>query len=333
MFGHFPFHRHFIFRRTIYLWLFLRRSSKPIRELKITFHYLDPIDVLNNSASLLVPTPPPGFRLYELEFDPEDYVYAARETWLGLVGAASQLARYGSHERPPYNQRFNLVISHAPMIFMLREHTTYGTLVWAIWGLGRYIALLYPMPNNVPRFFGKIQVAAGLAGLFYIELPPNRIAVSSNHSDVSSIAASRRRDVIVKPTLRADRGRKTCHDDPDLVIHYQFLGRELFPGQVFTAFLTAQTYFSEYESERRDVTMVAFSVDRRVRLGVHGVHTGPGSYLLTWGLARIGVRTVWHLVMGYSIDMMEFVDEMRWESVSFVLEYRGVGVGQGSLGW
>ena len=332
MFGHSPSHRHFIFRRTTYLWLFLRRSSKP-RELKITFHYLDPIDVLNNSASLLVPTPPPGFRLYGLEFDPEDYVYAARETWLGLVGAASQLARCGSHERPPTSQRFNLVISHAPMIFMPREHTTYGTLVWAIWELGRHIALSYPMPNNVPRFFGKIQVAAGLAGLFYIALPPNRITASSNHSNVSSIVASRRRNVIVKPTMRADHRSKTCHDDPDLVIHCQFFGRKLFPSQVFTAFLTAQTYFSEYESERQEVTMVAFSVDRRVRLRLHGVQTGPGSYLLTWGLARMGVRTVWHLVMGYSIDMVEFVDAMRWESVSFVLEYRGVRVGEGSLGW
>lgn len=100
------------------------------------------------------------------------------------------------------------------------------------------------------------------------------------------------------------------------------------PGQVFTAFPRSNTFFSEHDGEEHDVSMVTFSMDRTVRLGITAVGAGPGASQVIWEFARMAAKAIWwKLVMGYQLEPEVFGP--RREAMTFILEYMDVRIGQG----
>ncbi|KAL8777247.1 MAG: hypothetical protein Q9194_002663 [Teloschistes cf. exilis] len=295
---------------------------------KGSFNFVIPSNVFSKSASLLVPEPPPGFRLDPIFWEPMTYQFNAREIWLALVSAASLLAQHPGNQ-PAAIERFVIPLSRASLSLGPRgQGTTYKALVWTIWDIGRQIVLRYPFPIRVALFDGSIRSNAATVG-YIVARPPPRTVAPSKGSSGNLTASSRRRVALVSPLVRADQGSIPCADDPDLVIHYRFTRKALYSGEVFTAFLTAQTYFSEHDSHQRGVVINAFGLNHAVQLTVQDVEPEGG---LTWGLARIGLRTVWReVIMGYSIDARTFIAPLRWESLTFTFKYRNVEVGGGSL--
>ena len=292
------------------------------------------IDMFDNSASLLDPVPPPGFRLDHLRWSPEAHQFDGRDIWLGIVTAACLMAQFDIDEPVRQSQAFRFAPSRIYLIFHVRAHATRGTLVWAFWELGRQIATHYPMPRKVPSFKAEVQSSLGVAGSLELGLPGAGSAGPFNSSDNDPLAPSGRRDAIMSSGLRIDQGTVVCIDDRGLLIHYVFEGRQLLPGEVFTAFLTAQTFVSAHKEEESDVDMVALSHGQHVRISLKRVTPAAAGHLFTWRLARIGMNTVWReIVMGYNSQATRYVGPMRWESVSFRFEYRGVTVGRGSLDW
>ncbi|KAL8843587.1 MAG: hypothetical protein Q9170_000091 [Blastenia crenularia] len=242
------------------------------------------------------------------------------------------MAQFSTNARAAVLEQFQFPKSRSMLSVINQDRRmTNGMIIWFFWDLGRQLAQRYPMPHPVPRFWGSITTGAEDVGNFLINLPRSEVA-SSNDSTNGLISASRR-DLIVKPTLRVGRGTKTCHEDPDLVIRYEFLGRQITPAQVLTAFLSGNTFFSEHEEQGRGVSMAAWSSDRSTHLALDGGDREPAADQLTWSLARIGMRTVWReVVMGYNIERLDFVDGPRWETVTFTYEYKGVRIGRGWLG-
>lgn len=189
------------------------------------------------------------------------------------------------------------------------------------------------MPRRVPTLAAIIWSFGLTRGLIITKKPPP----STTDGDEGMVTASKidrekygeRRDSNVTK-LRADQGEQTCTEDPNLVVRYVFSPdrRQLVPGQVLTAFLATGTFCSEHEESEHGVGMEAWSSDHRVRIWLNGVAAG-----LTWGMARMALRTLWQeVVMGFRYGRGGFVEGPRWERVTFVLEYRGVRVGQGWMG-
>ncbi|KAL9582803.1 MAG: hypothetical protein Q9212_003085 [Teloschistes hypoglaucus] len=294
------------------------------------FGIVAPSKVLSNNASLLIPEPPPGFRLDPVFWEPQTYQFDAREIWLALVSAASLLAQHPGNQRAAVERFVIAPLSRASLTLGPRgQGTTYKVLVWTIREIGRQIVLRYPFPDRVALFDGSIRSNAATVGYFIARPPPRTVASSKESSGNLTASSRRRRDALVSPSVTADEGSIPCSDDPDLVVHYRFTQRPLYSGEVFTAFLSAQTYFPEHNSHQRGVDINAFGLNHAVQLAVQDVDPERG---LTWGLARIGLRTVWlEIIMGYSIDARAYVGPLRWESLTFTFEYRNVEVGGGSL--
>lgn len=162
-----------------------------------------------------------------------------------------------------------------------------------------------------------------------------REVVASDNGSASGGAPRGEGDTSVESRLmfRADSGSRRCEEDPELVVRYGFHGRRLVPGPVFTAILTANTFFRQHGEDERGVGMVAYGSDWRIHLDVAGVRQGPGIIELPWGLARIAMRTVWReILMRLQKKPGQFVDGPRWEALAFRLEYRSVSTGEGWLG-
>lgn len=249
-----------------------------------------------------------------------------------MVTEAAHLAQNPGNEPVTTVEIFHLVISNTAIHLFGRDFMlTHNTLVWALWEIGRRMALLYPFPQRIPFFDGLIKTSAGTVGHFR-GIPPTHTMITSNSSSHGAITARLRRDNSANLVARANQGSRPCREDPDLVVHYQFLGQQLPPGDTFTAFLKAQIFFSEYDADRADVSILAFGMNRRVRLAVHRDAAGSGGNGLKWRHAWMAVRTVWtELMIGYSYDAKGYVDPIRLESLSFTLRYKNVIVGRGSL--
>ncbi|KAL8687103.1 MAG: hypothetical protein Q9218_006632 [Villophora microphyllina] len=277
-------------------------------------------------VTLYDPVPPPGFRLDPFDWEPERGWFTARETWLALVDLASLTAQYNKNDLLDHWQKVNLVVSGSIIVFVPYDEPiimTYGEVVWGLVDIGSLIARQYPFPRMVPRFSGEMQSRGRNPG-FFQSVPSRRQAAtaSSNETDILPVSASRRRD------LTSNEGSVTCADDPNLVIHYQFLGQALNPGEVLTAFLSAQTFFSEHPGQQRGANLLARGLGHHVQLRIESVEG-----LLTWDEGRIGVRTLWReVIVGYNLARKAWVPGPNWEAVSFRYEYRGVTLGWGLLG-
>ncbi|KAI4201964.1 MAG: hypothetical protein LQ350_002869 [Teloschistes chrysophthalmus] len=278
------------------------------------------------------PIPPPGFRLDPVFWEPQIYQYDVRELWLGIANEAAHIAQNPGNEPVTTVEVFHLVISNAAIHLFGRDHMlTHNTLVWTLWEIGRQMALLYPFPQRISFFDGLIKTSAGTVGHFR-GIPPTLAIFRSSNSSDGAITARRRRDNSANLVARANQGSRPCREDPDLVVHYQYLGQHLPPGDTFTAFLKAQVFFSENDADRADVSILALGTNRRVRLAVRRDATGAGEVGLKWKHAWMAVRTVWtELMIGYSYDAKGYVNPMRLESLSFILRYKNVVAGRGSL--
>ena len=295
----------------------------------MTFHLLD---LHKLSSSLLDPSPPPGLEL-PVYWDASAHEYEPRELWLGLVGAGSHMAQFNGDAIVPRDQGFKFVNSGDTMLIRAfhDESVTYGELVWTVLELGTQMAQRYPMPRSVPDFSSRIVIARGIVGTLQV-LRGNE-ALSEDADTTLTTAARHRRDAVISSTLTADSGVMPSRDDPNLAIRYQFLRRPLSPAQVFTAFLKSNTFLSANDMQAPGVRMVAYSSNTRTHFAITSVGRGAGANQLTWGRARHAVRTIWReLIMRYDVDAGSFVERPRWDGISFILEYRGVRVGQGQLG-
>ncbi|KAL8727254.1 MAG: hypothetical protein Q9166_006173, partial [cf. Caloplaca sp. 2 TL-2023] len=286
-------------------------------------------------ASLpLDPAPPPD--LY-VKVDFKDYLFEALQVWHEVVAAGFVLAQYPGDQQDVgvgvlHAHFFRTVISKALFLVFPYGQCTYSTNVWALWALGRHIIQHYPNLAPVPAFSSVINPNGNFQGNIDL-FKPGSEAVELNDVDNTTNIASvlQSKDQITSPLLRANSSRFTTHEDPNLSIVFRFLGQRLIPDQVFTAFLSSNNFFSEHDGEERNVSMVAFSSDRTVRLGITGVGPSrPGANQLQWNLARIAANGIWwNLVMGYQPEPEVLVP--RWEAMTFKLEYNGVRIGQGFL--
>ena len=199
------------------------------------------------------------------------------------------------------------------------------------------MAQRYPLPRRIPSFSAQVRTSSGWLGNIGLSRPEAEI---QKHESLMAAARERRGARSASPASssmpslikRVDSGSIPCREDPDLVVEFHFLYSDLDPKQVFTAFLRSNTFFAAYGMQDKDVTMVAYS-SGPVSLGLTDVKQGPGREQLTWGMARIAIRTLWReVVMSFKADEGRFVDRPRFEKLSFVLIYRGVRIGLGLLG-
>lgn len=272
-------------------------------------------------------------------YNPEVYMFEPREVWLCLYHLQHDLADHNKDYTMFRRINVGMILSGGAILMQPSEerNVPFGVMVWAVYVFGNNLALSYRMPQLVPLPKALIDSNAGLMGAIGLIAPaPHEVGKGNNTAtarrDTIKIAS---RDSAMTQPLQADSGSITCFEDPNLVIRYNFDHRPLDPARVFTAFLMSNVFCSEYggHSINQDVDMEAFSSDRQVRVRMHSVQEGTGVGTLTWKLASLALRTIFqHLVMGFQYSRGGFVDGPRWEAMSFLLDYKGVKVGQGFIG-
>ena len=279
------------------------------------------------STTYLSPTPPPGFQLNIL-WSPDGGILEPRELWQSLVSAQFFLSGFGKNELLTRPLRFDMQVSGASIAVMPPttrasfDQASYGHMVWALYEIGVQVAHHCPWPQRAPALWTTVTVLRTWVGSVSV-MPPSQDQIPP--PPTQNVTTARR---AISRLSTADSGRVPCREDPNLVISYEFLGRPLAAEQVFTAFLKANTFFSEYDEEAHVDTMVAYSVNRSVRLGVSSLRTDD----LTWERARLAVRVLWRqIVMGFVAGPPARWegDAPRWEGVGFLLEYEGLRIGQG----
>ena len=275
-----------------------------------------------------------------ISWDPALHTFDPSELWLGIVAAGSTLAQFPSGQLMTRTETFRLVVSHAQFRLMpvSNEYCTIDAMIWGLWEIGNQMAQRYRMPHRIPLFSAQIWTSRGWLGTVGLSKPEPEI---NEHEGIVAAAMERRapRPASLSspstPSLikRVDSGSIRCREDHDLVVEFQFLYRDLDPGQVFTAFLRSSTIFATYGMQDTDVTMVAYGSGGRISLGLTDVKEGPGREQLTWNLARIGTSTLWReVVMSYKAQEGRFVDRPRFEKLGFDLIYKGERIGLGLLG-
>ena len=164
-----------------------------------------------------------------------------------------------------------------------------------------------------------------------LSLPETPTLNTTRKTPLTTAQRRRRGEVLAaaKGTPARNSGNARSSDDRYLVVHYNFDRQSLAPARMLTAFLRTLAFCAEHnDDELFGAGMAAFSADGFVRLRMDGVSQagqGPGAAgQLSWKQARLALRTMWsQVVMGF---------EGRWEAFSFIVEYRGVRIGQGWIG-
>ncbi|KAL8682013.1 MAG: hypothetical protein Q9186_001889 [Xanthomendoza sp. 1 TL-2023] len=217
---------------------------------------------------------------------------------------------------------------------LVQNQPTFGVMVWGLNEIGRQIVEQYPMPERTPALVATVW-AGGLNKGRIMMMRPRRPSPPLSRAVISEEGVSEKGDeapvTAIEHRVQADEGNTPCIEDPKLVVHYRFQRQRLVPGQVFTAFLTANTFCSDHEDDERDVSMTAISLGNHVRIRLDGM-ASTFANRLTWKMTRLAVRTIWNsIVMGFRYSGGGFVDGPRWESLTFSLQYDGVKVGVGYL--
>ena len=203
----------------------------------------------------------------------------------------------------------------------------YGQIVWCFYDIGVEMARRYPMPTGVHSLDSLIYTPQRLGAIRIY--PISNLHLNTNATRESPITARGKAD---KKALRAQRGEIRSMDDPNLVVYYQFDGRAVQPDRMLTTFLRSMTFCSEFDADERNVHMIAFSADRLVRLRMDGV-SGAGIHQLSWYKATLALRTLWvQVVMGLIFPTRGLDLVPRWESFSFLIDYKDVRIGQGWVG-
>ena len=206
----------------------------------------------------------------------------------------------------------------------------FGEAVWGLFKTGSEIARRYPNPLPVLGSSSSIYTTAGYRGKLTIRRP-NTPTSRTSILLAKHTPASAPRD-IVRAFGYGDSGIEISVDDPNLEIHYQFNGQPIPGSQMLTAFLRSVTYCSEYMGQPNDVSITAFSSDFFFRLQMDRTRV-PGPNQLNWHYASLALRTLWmQIVMKFDEPTKTFHDQPRFESLSFIIEYKEVRIGQGWVG-
>ncbi|KAL8800499.1 MAG: hypothetical protein Q9182_005135 [Xanthomendoza sp. 2 TL-2023] len=247
------------------------------------------------------------------------------------------LAGYSKNEPMTEVKRLLLVITKGMISVepVVTNQPTFGVMVWGLQDVGRQIVERYPMPERTPTLKSIVSAGGLLKGRILIQRPrrppppPSKVATPNGEAAFNMVAKSP--VTAIERRVNADEGIEHCADDVRLVIYYHFQHQPLVPGQVFTAFLTANTFCSDHGDGERDVSMVAISLGNHVRIRLEGMGD-PFANQLTWRMARLALKTIWEtIVMGFKPRLARFGIGPRWESCTFLLSYDGVRVGEGWL--
>lgn len=292
------------------------------------------------SLSLYFPIPPTGFRVTHHRYPA--LLLTTAEIYLWLFTFQSALATHHARELSIHILFFGLPIFSATIQVIAADPLlTYGEVIWGLYETGAEISRSggHGMPDRMPAIGTSMYMSTlGLVG--FISIKPNPVpgtwggllpAGNMSQEKTPSTASEKRSRKAASRVRAWAAGDARSTEDPDLVLHYHFDGRKLAPRQMMTAFLRTMTFCSEHHDDELGAEMVAFSADGFVRLRLEGVQAGgPGPYLLSWGMARLALRTLWaQVVMGFH---GRYPVNPRWEAFSFFLEYRGVMIGEGYIG-
>lgn len=255
----------------------------------------------------------------------------AAEVWLCFVLFQSAFAAFDKDEILNRIARYTgplgnvlLVVNESAEPDVHEFH--YGQIVWSFYDIGVEMARRYPMPTGVHSLESQIYTPQRIGAIrIYLLLQLN-----ANTTHNGPITARREPDR--KALTAPRRGDVKSVDDPNLVLYYQFDGRPVQPDRMLTAFLRSMTFCSEHDEDELDAHLIAFSADWHARLRLYSI-TRPEALQLSWHKARLALRTLWmQVVMGLNEWGPGLDIEPRWESFSFLVEYRGVRIGQGWLG-
>ncbi|KAL8792342.1 MAG: hypothetical protein Q9195_005045 [Heterodermia aff. obscurata] len=294
-------------------------TISPARPLNVT--YLDPV-------------PPPGLRVV-IEWAPADEPpFDYRDVWLALVLYQSFLAGFGKNAQLSGGYRITMPISRTKMsVFGGYRGIQFGEAVWGIFQTGSEIARRYPNLSPVLGLTSMIYSTAGYRGKLTMRRP-STLAIDTNETSTpvaTHMTVTMRRN-ISRAFEYGDSGIEISVDDPNLEIQYQFSGHPIPGGQMLTAFLRSVTHCSEYMGHTNDVHITAFSSDFFFRLQMDKMQvSGPNQ--LSWHYASLALRTLWmQIVMKYDEPTKTFIDQPRFESLSYKIEYKEVRIGQGWIG-
>ncbi|KAL8783647.1 MAG: hypothetical protein Q9195_009321 [Heterodermia aff. obscurata] len=203
---------------------------------------------------------------------------------------------------------------------------TFGELVWGLYETGVEISRRNPVPGQIMSGLGVgVYIFRDIVGFIRIGewRPVANVTPSAIDERRWEVGASNGAQV-------QNSGNVRSSEDRELVVHYNYDGREVTPARMLTVFLHTMTFCAEHdEDELLGTSMVAFSADGFVRLRMDGVGQ-PRAPQLSWKLARLALRTMWsQIVMDIEGQLPE---GLRWEAFSFILEYKGVRIGQGWIG-
>ena len=203
----------------------------------------------------------------------------------------------------------------------------FGEAVWGLFETGNEIARRYPTPSSVLGSTSSIYTTAGYRGKLTMRRTNSPLMPANGTSVPSKI-----RNPIIQAFRNGDSGIEISVDDPNLEIHYQFNGQPIPGSQMLTAFLRSVTYCSEYMGYTSDVSITAFSYDFFFRIQMDKTQvSGPNQ--LSWHYASLALRTLWmQVVMRFDEPTKIFLDQPRFESLSYRIEYKEVRIGQGWIG-
>ncbi|KAL8995482.1 MAG: hypothetical protein Q9169_004776, partial [Polycauliona sp. 2 TL-2023] len=284
----------------------------------------------------VIPVPPDDEVLLFIQGLPDEFHFRGQEVnhiWLGIVGAGFTLAQHPEDERLDYVEEFSTVLSNAAFFFTPSWQRTYGTTLWMLRQLGQSLAQRFVYPRLIPLFWAESVMDRGTQEVRIDFRRPGTGAVGlkSTVNATNVVTSLDYPDHISRSELTRGAGRLCIRGNPHLTISYQFTNRRLVPGQVLTAFLTGNTFFSVNDGAAHDVMMEAFSADHTVRLIVRREGpVRPGMEPLTWEMARLAVKAVWYrLIMNYGRNAEQVAP--RWKALILEIKYDDVKNGQGYL--
>ena len=286
------------------------------------------------SATYRDPTPPQGLRVV-IDWAPaEELPFDYREVWLALVLYQSFLAGFSKTALLNGGYRITMPISKIKMaLFGGYNGIRFGEAVWGIFKTGAEIARRYPSPSLVLGSSSSIYTTAGYRGKLTIRRP-NTPVTDTNWTSTTSATHTpipTRRD-ITRSFQYGDSGIEISLDDPNLEIHYQFSGQPVPGSQMLTAFMRSVTFCSEYMGLHTNVHIMAFSSDFFFRLHMDRTQVS-GPTQLNWHYASLALRTLWmQIVMRFDESTKTFLDQPRFESLSYEIEYKEVRIGGGWIG-
>ena len=222
-------------------------------------------------------------------------------------------------------------LSRLSLEVLIQPQNLYGEMVWGLYEVGAQVSRLYSLRTLVPSLVAEVFSTSVVQGRIRMGIPRPILGPPILEGSVKHNSTLARRTVTEPRT--GDEGDVVSRDDHHLTVSFQFGGRPLLDGQILTLFLRSMTFCSEHDEEELNIDMTAFSEDQLLALHIESERRMPGASQLSWERARLALRTLWMQVfMGYSPSSGGFLENPRFESLSYVILYRGREIGHGWIG-